>query len=120
MLNTYINGIFEQFKFILEPIQVNYSNEILANQIYDLSILLFILSIIITGLIIVLIFNILILIYMDRFINYFKNKYIRWYLFFNKKIIKIEIFILGISILYFMYTLSNGILFIATHPIVIN
>ena len=33
--------------------------------------------------------------------------------------ISIEIFLLGISILFFMYTLSNGILFIATHPIII-
>lgn len=33
--------------------------------------------------------------------------------------ISIEVFLLGISILIFMYTLSTGILFIATHPIII-
>ena len=49
-----LNGVFDKIKFILEPVQVNYSNEVLANQIYDLSILLFVLSLIIVGLIIVL------------------------------------------------------------------
>ena len=119
IVNTYIQTLFEYFKYILEPVPVNYSNELLANQILDLSVLLFFLSIIITSLIIVLLFNILILINMDRILNIFTNKYIRWYLIFNKKMISIEIFLLGISILFFMYTLSNGILFIATHPIII-
>lgn len=120
LINTYINGFFEHFKFILEPVKVNYSNEILASQIHDLSVLLFMLSVIITVLIIVLIFNIVIYINMDKIIKYFNNKFVRWYLLFNKKIMGIEIFILGISIVYFMYTLNKGILFIATHPIIIN
>ncbi len=120
LFNLYIKGIFENLKYILEPVQVNYSNEILANQIYDISILLFVLSIIITGLIIVLIINMLILINMDRIIKYFNNKYIRWYLLFNKKVIGIEILILGVTIIYFMFSLTKGILFIATHPVIIN
>lgn len=114
-----INGFFDKFKYILEPVQVDYSNSILANQIYDLSILLFILSILIIGLITVLISNLIIYINMDRIRNFFNNKFIRWYLDFNKKLMSIEIIILGSSILYFMYTLSKGILFIATHPITI-
>ena len=32
----------------------------------------------------------------------------------------IEIFVLGGSILYFMFTLVEGIQFIATHPIIIS
>ena len=56
IVNTYIQSFFEYFKYILEPVQVNYSNELLANQILDISVLLFFLSIIITGLIIVLLF----------------------------------------------------------------
>ena len=39
-----INGIFDRLKTILEPVQVHYSNEILSNQIYDLSIILFIIN----------------------------------------------------------------------------
>ena len=117
MFNTIINNLFDKFKFILEPLPVNYSNEILANQIHDLSILLFILSVLITVLLILLLFNILILINMDKIIKIFKNKFILFYLEWNKKVISIEVFLLGGSILYFMYTLSKGILFIATHPI---
>ena len=115
-----LNGVFDKIKFILEPVQVNYSNEVLANQIYDLSILLFVLSLIIVGLIIVLLLNIILYINMDRIINFFNNKYVKWYLVINKKFLTVEIFILGGTILYFMYTLITGIQFIATHPIIIN
>lgn len=117
MFNTIINNLFDKFKFILEPLPVNYSNEILANQIHDLSILLFILSVLITVLLIFLLFNIIILINMDKIIKIFKNKFILLYLKWNKKAISIEVFLLGGSILYFMFTLSKGLLFIATHPI---
>lgn len=118
--NTFLKGFFDKFQYILEPVQVDYSNSVLANQINDISILLFILSLLIIGLITVLIFNMFIYINMDRIINYFNNSFIRWYLSINKKLMSIEIFILGSSILYFMFTLSKGILFIATHPITIN
>lgn len=115
-----INGIFIRLKSILEPVQANYSNEILSNQIYDLSIILFIFSLIIFGLIVVLLLNIILYINMDRIIKFFKNKYIVWYLVVNKKFLSIEIFILGGTILLFMSSLITGIRFIATHPIIIN
>ena len=70
--------------------------------------------------IIVLLFNIFIYINMDKIIKFFNNKFIKWYLVFNKKFIAIEIFMLGSTIIYFMYNLSVGIRFIATHPIIIN
>jgi hypothetical protein len=102
----------------LEPVQVNYSNELLANQIYGISILLFVLALIIIMLIIFLLFNIIIFTYSDKLITYFKNKYIKLYISINKKFIGIEIFLLGTSIIYFMYILTYGIHFIATHPII--
>jgi hypothetical protein len=40
-----VNNVFELFRPILEPVQVNYSSEVLANQINDISILLFMVSI---------------------------------------------------------------------------
>ena len=120
LVQSLINSIFENLQFILEPVQVNYSTEMLADQIYHISILLFIVSILITGLIIVLLLNIFLYINMDRIINYFNNKFIKWYLTFNKKILGMEIFLLGGTILYFMYSLSVGLRFIATHPIIIN
>lgn len=115
-----INSLLDSLKSILEPVTVNYSNEVLANQIYGISIILFILSVLILILLIAFMINILILVYSDKLMNLFNNKYIRWYIAFNKKIIGIEICFLGGSILYFMFQLSVGIHFIATHPITIN
>lgn len=63
-------------KAILEPVTVSYSNEILADQILVISIVLFIMCICILVLFVSLIFNVLILIYADRIQNYFTNVYI--------------------------------------------
>lgn len=115
--DTLLNKVMEVLKPILEPVSVDYSNEVLATQIYGISIILFVLSIFIIILLIAFILNILILVYSDKLMNLFKNKYIRWYIKFNKQIIGIEICFLGVSLLYFMYILSYGIHFIATHPI---
>ena len=114
------NFILGKLKYVLEPVQVNYSNELLSDQIYYLCIVLFILSIIIFGFIVVLLLNIILYINMDKIINYFNNKYIVWYLNINKKFLSVEIFFLGCTILYFMSTIVKGIHFIATHPIIIN
>lgn len=114
-----LNKVIDILRPILEPVQVDYSNTMLADQIYGLSIILFVLSVLIIGLLIAFMINVIILVYSDKLKEYFTNKYIRWYIAFNKKIIGIEICFLGGSILYFMYTLSYGIHFIATHPIII-
>lgn len=115
-----VNSIIDILKPVLSPVQVDYSNVLLADQIYGISIILFILSVLIIFLLIAFMFNILIIVYSDKLMNLFTNKYIRWYIAFNKKIVGIEICFLGGSILYFMYILSYGIHFIATHPIIIN
>nr|YP_009486043.1 hypothetical protein [Cantharellus appalachiensis]AWA82104.1 hypothetical protein [Cantharellus appalachiensis] len=117
---TLLNSIITYLKPILEPITVDYSNEILANQIYGISIILFILSLLILVLLIAFMINILIFVYSDKLMNLFTNKYIKWYIVFNKKIIGIEICFIGASLIYFMYFLSYGIHFIATHPIIFN
>lgn len=80
LFNIFIKDFFAKFHSLLKPVQVDYSDSILANQINDLSIILFILSILITGLIIVLLFNLFIYINMDRIIKFFNNKFIKWYL----------------------------------------
>jgi hypothetical protein len=43
-------------------------------------------------LLVAFIWNILIFSYSDNLMNIFSNKYIRWYIGFNKKLIGIEIF----------------------------
>ena len=79
--------------------------------------MLFVLSLLITILIICFMLNVNFYIYSDTLINYFKNRYIKWYLNLNKKFIGIELIFLGSTILYSMYMLSYGIRFIAIHPI---
>jgi hypothetical protein len=115
-----LDYIISHLKVIIEPVPVEYSSQLLANQIYGISIILFILSILILILLLAFMINIVILVYSDKLMNFFSNKYIRWYIALNKKLIGIEICFLGGSLIYFMYTLSYGIHFIATHPIIIN
>ncbi len=112
-----LNNLMDYIKPFLEPVQVTYSNEVLANQIYGISIMLFILSVVIIVLLFFFIINTVIFTYSDRIMNYFSNKYIRWYININKKFIGVELFLSGASLLYFMYILTIGIRFIATHPI---
>ena len=92
----------------------------MANQIYGISIILFILSILILILLLAFMVNILIFVYSDKLMKLFTKKYIIWYISFNKKIIGIEICFIGASLIYFMYFLSYDIHFIATHPIIFN
>uniref|UniRef100_UPI0030FE9B23 hypothetical protein n=1 Tax=Singerocybe alboinfundibuliformis TaxID=1346812 RepID=UPI0030FE9B23 len=112
-----LNKILEILKPILEPVSVDYSNAMLANQIYVISIMLFILCLMIVLLIIAMLMNMFIFVYTDRLKEFFTNKYIRAYITLNKKIIGIEIFVVGTIILYFMFNLSYGLHFLATHPI---
>lgn len=46
--NSVVKNIMDYIKDIFEPVQVSYSNEILSNQIHDISILLFILTIMVS------------------------------------------------------------------------
>lgn len=73
----------------LEPLQVSYSNDLLANQIYNynynLNIFLFILSILVIIFILLMIFLVkfLVFIYSARIMTYFNfsNKYIKLYIY---------------------------------------
>lgn len=118
--NKIFNSIIDFLSPILTPVKVGYSNELLADQLNYISIILFLMSIFIIVLLLAFMFNILIFIYSDKISKIFTNKYIKWYINFNKKIIAIELIFLGSSILYFMLTLSYGIHFLATHPIIFN
>lgn len=118
--NKLINKFFDIIRPILEPVTVDYSNELLATQIYHLSIILFILAVLITVLIIALFINMFVAINGEIINKYFTNKYIRWYISINVKLINIEVFVLGFSIISFMTTLIEGLRFIATHPILIT
>lgn len=63
-----LNLIISYLNPILAPINVTYSNELLASQIQGVSLMLFILTVITMFLFIVFAFNAIILIYRDRII----------------------------------------------------
>lgn len=113
-----LTPILDSFKYLFKPIIVDYSNEILSQQIHNIAILLFILGLIIFLLLILTFINTLIIINKDRFLNYFKNKYLLAYINFQLNIYKIELFFLFGIIFYFLYYLLTGILFIITHPVI--
>ena len=66
--------LINYFKELIEPVPVDYSTEILSNQIYGISIILFILSIMIFILLVSFILNIIIYVYSENLINFFTNK----------------------------------------------
>lgn len=66
--------ILQYFSSYLEPIQVSYSQDLLAAQIYHLGIVLFIITVLLFILIIAFLTNLIIYIYSDKFSSYFKNK----------------------------------------------
>ena len=119
-VNDLFNGLVETFGHILKPVSVNYSNEILSNQLYSISILLFILSIVILIILIAFLVNIISFMYSEKLLNYFTNKYIVKYITYNREIIKIEIIFVGFILIYFVYQLAFGLHYLATHPIVFN
>lgn len=81
---------------------MGYSNELLADQLNYISIILFLMSIFIIVLLLAFMFNTIIFIYSDKISNFFTNKYIKWYINFNKKIIGIELILLDSSIIYLL------------------
>lgn len=114
-----LDWIIGYFSPLLETVSVDYSNKMLADQIYVISVLLFILCIMIALLIFALLIQMTLYVYSERIKEFFTNKFIRTYISLNRKIIGIEIFLLGGLILYFMFNLSYGLHFLATHRILI-
>lgn len=114
-----LNEFMAYFKLVLQPINNNLPSDVLANQIHDLSIILFFMCVLLSILILGLLINIIILINSDRILNFFKNKYIRLYVNINLKLIKLEVIFLGGTIIYFLFFISKGIHYIATNPIII-
>lgn len=74
------NYIIYFLDYLFEPVLVDYSNEILANQITDLGIILFFLIFYIIILFLFFILNITVYILSDKLLNYFTNEYIKWYI----------------------------------------
>lgn len=106
--------------YYLQPISVDYSQQLLAEQRYHLGIILFVMCILLIVLMLSFLFSLSAFIFSGKLMKYFKNKYILLAIETNKKFIDIELVLTGFSIVYFMFQLTTGIYFIATHPIIIN
>jgi hypothetical protein len=103
---------------IFEPVQLSFSNELMSQQIKNLSIYLWILTVCLVIFFISLLFNIVLFIFSAKLTKYFTNKYILLYLSFNKKVIGFEIFMLSGWIFYLLDLLLSGLHYIAIHPII--
>jgi hypothetical protein len=119
-MNSYIKSIINYIISFLSPVSVDYSNALLSEQHHGIAILLFILCLCIIVLFIAFTFNVLILLFREKIMGYFTNKYILAYLNLNVRILFIEVFILSATILFFLINLTSGLHFLATHPIVIS
>jgi hypothetical protein len=97
---------------------LNFSNEVMSNQIHNLSILLWIITICLLIFFISLLINITLYIFSEKLLKYFKNKYLLIYINFNKKVIAFEIIMLSVWIFYILYILLSGLHYIAIHPII--
>lgn len=101
--DKFLDNLIIPLKNILEPVYVSYPNELLADQIQGISIVLFIMCLSVLMLFVILMFNILILIFADKIQNYFTNKYIVWYIKINRKMIGVEVTFTSIIIIYGLY-----------------
>jgi hypothetical protein len=113
-----LNKIADYLDYIFEPVQLSFSNEVMSQQIQNVSIILWILTVCMSIFFIALLFNIALFIFSGKLQKYFTNKYILWYLSFNKKIIGFEIFMLSGWIFYILYLLLIGLHYIAIHPVI--
>ena len=116
---TIINKILDNIKDIIEPIPVDYSIELLSNQIYSLTLMLFIMALLLSVLIFSFLFNILIILNKEKILNFFNNKYIHWYVNLQLKFITYEIILIGGFILYSLYFFIKGLHFLVTHPLIL-
>lgn len=73
------------------PVPVDFSNDVLLNQLHNISIILFMITVVTIILFIYLLINIILYIFSEKLINYFTNTYIKMYLSLNKRIIVFEI-----------------------------
>lgn len=115
-----INLVLNTFLKNLEPIPVDYPIELLAQQVYGITIACFILCIGIILLFISFIFNLLIVIFRDKLLNYFTNKYIVGYLKLQFKVLFFELFVISLLIFYALGYLAYGLYFLVRHPVMIN
>lgn len=119
-LSSLCNDLLLPIIEALKPQPVNYPIELLMDQHHILSVSLFILTIISFVFFIIFLYNIILILYKDKILNLFNNKYILMYLNLQFKIINLENIILIIFLIHNFYYLLIGLHFLAIFPIDIN
>lgn len=119
-ISTLFNELVNPIIQTLKPQQVDYSVELLMDQHHFIALCLFIMTISALFLFFVFLYNILLIIYKDKILNYFTNKYIVLYLKLQFKILNIETIVLALLIIYYFYFLIIGLQFLAIFPISVN
>ena len=114
-LNEIVPFFIHVFK--LEPVSVNYSQTLLAEQHQMLALALFILSISAIFLFLSFVFNVIVFSFRDKFKSYFKNKYILSYLNLSFKFIVLDLSFLFMVLIYNFYYIVSIAHFLITHPI---
>jgi len=74
--DSVLSKLVNYLNYIFEPVQHTFTIDVMSNHIQNLSLLLFILTVIILIFFISLLFNATLFIFSDRLLSYFTNKYI--------------------------------------------
>ena len=74
--DTIISKIVNYLNYIFEPVQPNFTIDVMSNHVQNLSILLFILTIIILIFFLSFLINMTLFVFSSRLLKYFTNKYI--------------------------------------------
>ena len=114
-LNEIVSYFIHFFK--LEPVSVDYSQTLLAQQHQMLALALFILSISAIFLFFSFVFNVIVFSFRDKFKSYFKNKFILSYLNLSFKFIVLDLSFLFMVLIYNFYYIVRIAHFLVTHPI---
>ena len=116
--DTVLSKIVNYLNYVFEPVQHNFTIEVMSNHVVNLSLLLVILTALIILFFISFLFNLIIYLFSERLLSYFTNIYILWYIKINKKLIAVEIMILSGWIFYLLCVLLKVLHYLATHPVV--
>ena len=111
-----LKNIFSFF----QPQTVNYPVDLLMDQHHYLAIFLFLLILLLFFFILNLAYVTALLVFKDRILSYFKNKYILQFLRLQYNIMHIEFIFLIVFVLYDFYSIFKISYFLCTYPIDVN
>ena len=112
--------ILKNILSFFQPQTVNYPVDLLMDQHHYLAIFLFLLILLLFFFILNLAYVTALLVFKDRILSYFKNKYILQFLRLQYNIMHIEFIFLIVFVLYDFYSIFKISYFLCTYPIDVN